>query len=132
VGGARGVEGDGFEGLEARARGLRHTRAGGEGSSVFPLERPTLAMHLARANTAAPPEPCAQVLQTKVGRLRRSQDTAEAVQELELELSQVRKQLKCSVCCERQKNVIIKKCWHMFCKQCVDRVIEARSRKCPG
>jgi E3 ubiquitin-protein ligase BRE1 len=74
----------------------------------------------------------AKALQGKVARLRRSQDTAEVVQELETELGQVRKLLKCSVCCERQKNVIIKKCWHMFCKQCVDRVIEARSRKCPG
>lgn len=72
------------------------------------------------------------MLLAKVGRLRRSQESTEAVQELEVELTQVRKQLKCSVCCEREKNVIIKKCWHMFCKPCVDRVFEARSRKCPG
>jgi E3 ubiquitin-protein ligase BRE1 len=67
-----------------------------------------------------------------VGRLRRTQDTAEAVQELELELSAVRKTLKCGVCSEREKNVVIKKCWHMFCKHCVDRMVESRNRKCPG
>jgi E3 ubiquitin-protein ligase BRE1 len=73
-----------------------------------------------------------QAAQAKLGRMRRGHDAAGAARELELELAAVRKQLKCSVCCEREKCVVIKKCWHMFCRECVDRVIEARSRKCPG
>jgi E3 ubiquitin-protein ligase BRE1 len=65
-------------------------------------------------------------------RARKTGNTAEAVAELELELQAVRKTLKCGVCSERDKNVVITKCWHMFCKHCVDRMVESRNRKCPG
>jgi E3 ubiquitin-protein ligase BRE1 len=36
------------------------------------------------------------------------------------------------VCQERQKSVIITKCWHMFCQPCIKRNLESRHRKCPG
>jgi E3 ubiquitin-protein ligase BRE1 len=31
-----------------------------------------------------------------------------------------------------QKDVIITKCQHMFCSQCIKRNLESRHRKCPG
>ena len=41
--------------------------------------------------------------------------------------------LNCNVCQgERQKAVIITRCAHMFCEECVQKRIAARSRKCPG
>lgn len=41
--------------------------------------------------------------------------------------------LNCNVCQgERQKAVIITRCWHMFCEECVQKRVASRSRKCPG
>ena len=48
-----------------------------------------------------------------------------------LELKNLRKLVKCSVCQDRQKDVIITKCNHMFCKECIDNNLKARNRKCP-
>lgn len=31
-----------------------------------------------------------------------------------------------------QKDVVITKCWHMFCGECIRRNLETRHRKCPG
>jgi E3 ubiquitin-protein ligase BRE1 len=40
--------------------------------------------------------------------------------------------LRCSVCKDRFKSVTIKKCFHLFCKECIDENIRNRSRKCPA
>ncbi|GLD95147.1 hypothetical protein PINS_up003772 [Pythium insidiosum] len=48
-----------------------------------------------------------------------------------LELQDLQKQLKCSVCQDRHKGVIIAKCFHMFCKECVESNLKSRNRKCP-
>lgn len=37
----------------------------------------------------------------------------------------------CKVCKTRIKNVIIAKCFHTFCKVCVEETFENRKRKCP-
>lgn len=47
------------------------------------------------------------------------------------ELLELQKLVKCSVCQDRRKNVIISKCFHMFCKECMDTNLKARNRKCP-
>lgn len=47
------------------------------------------------------------------------------------ELHELQKLVKCSVCQDRRKNVIISKCFHMFCKECMDTNLKARNRKCP-
>jgi E3 ubiquitin-protein ligase BRE1 len=39
--------------------------------------------------------------------------------------------LRCSVCQDRFKGVCLTRCFHLFCKECVDEVIRTRSRKCP-
>ncbi|TMW68606.1 hypothetical protein Poli38472_006074 [Pythium oligandrum] len=55
-----------------------------------------------------------------------------SLSELErFELVDLQKQLKCSVCQDRHKDVIISKCFHMFCKECVDNNLKSRNRKCP-
>ncbi|WIA13504.1 hypothetical protein OEZ85_007077 [Tetradesmus obliquus] len=73
-----------------------------------------------------------KLLTGKLERLTRNANTSEAVQELEEEINALRRLLKCNVCHTRQKDVIITKCWHMFCKQCIAKNLEARHRKCPG
>jgi hypothetical protein len=73
-----------------------------------------------------------QLLTSKLERLTKNANTSEAVQELEEEITALRRLLKCNVCHTRQKDVIITKCWHMFCKQCIAKNLEARHRKCPG
>lgn len=40
--------------------------------------------------------------------------------------------LRCSVCKDRFKSVAIKKCFHLFCKECIDENLRNRSRKCPA
>ena len=39
--------------------------------------------------------------------------------------------LRCSVCRDRFKEVCLTRCFHLFCKECVDEVVRNRSRKCP-
>mmetsp|Transcript_8066 Transcript_8066/g.10701 ORF Transcript_8066/g.10701 Transcript_8066/m.10701 type:complete len:781 (-) Transcript_8066:306-2648(-) len=51
---------------------------------------------------------------------------------LQEEVKELKKMLKCSVCHDRQKNVVISKCFHMFCKECVQENLKVRSRKCPA
>lgn len=40
--------------------------------------------------------------------------------------------IQCSVCLEREKSVVIARCYHAFCKPCIDNVIASRNRKCPA
>ncbi|KAF0687569.1 Aste57867_20688 [Aphanomyces stellatus] len=47
------------------------------------------------------------------------------------ELMEARKKLNCSVCQDKPKEVMISKCSHMFCKECMDNNLKARNRKCP-
>ncbi|RHY33882.1 hypothetical protein DYB32_003279 [Aphanomyces invadans] len=54
------------------------------------------------------------------------------VSELErYELLEARKKLNCSVCQDAPKEVMISKCCHMFCKECMESNLKARNRKCP-
>jgi E3 ubiquitin-protein ligase BRE1 len=79
------------------------------------------------------PEPARpQIFSSRLERAKRKDDVAGANKELEDELDDMRTLLRCSVCHERQKNVIITKCFHMFCKPCIQRNLDTRHRKCPG
>lgn len=40
--------------------------------------------------------------------------------------------LKCSVCKDRFKSVAITRCYHLFCRECIEESIRNRSRKCPA
>lgn len=48
------------------------------------------------------------------------------------ELEMYRKLMKCNSCHLRDKNAVILKCMHCFCRQCLDTRIETRQRKCPN
>ena len=49
-----------------------------------------------------------------------------------VELQQLKSRLKCGVCCINAKAVVISKCWHLFCADCVDANLKSRHRKCPA
>ncbi|KAJ6713454.1 E3 UBIQUITIN-PROTEIN LIGASE BRE1 [Salix purpurea] len=55
-----------------------------------------------------------------------------AIQRLQDEIKDCKSILKCSVCSDRPKEVVIVKCYHLFCNPCIQRNLEIRHRKCPG
>ncbi|XP_015581901.2 E3 ubiquitin-protein ligase BRE1-like 2 isoform X1 [Ricinus communis] len=55
-----------------------------------------------------------------------------AIQRLQDEIKECKSMLKCSVCSDRPKEVVIVKCYHLFCNPCIQRNLEIRHRKCPG
>ncbi|KAF8403945.1 hypothetical protein HHK36_012052 [Tetracentron sinense] len=55
-----------------------------------------------------------------------------AIQRLQDEIKDCKAILKCGVCFDRPKEVVIIKCYHLFCNPCIQRNLEIRHRKCPG
>ncbi|CAN1756681.1 E3 ubiquitin-protein ligase BRE1-like 2 [Linum perenne] len=55
-----------------------------------------------------------------------------AILKLHDEIKDCKRILKCSVCSDRPKEVVIVKCYHLFCNPCIQRNLELRHRKCPG
>ncbi|KAL8170342.1 hypothetical protein V2J09_022146 [Rumex salicifolius] len=53
------------------------------------------------------------------------------VGKLRKEMQEYKEILKCSICHDRAKEVVITKCYHLFCNPCIQRIIETRHRKCP-
>ena len=47
------------------------------------------------------------------------------------ELQLYKRMVQCNVCNKHHKDVIITKCYHMFCKSCIETNLESRQRKCP-
>ena len=47
-------------------------------------------------------------------------------------LSMTLDMLRCSVCHDRFKEVAITRCYHLFCKECIDTNLANRHRKCPA
>ncbi|GAA5838520.1 hypothetical protein JCM3766R1_006001 [Sporobolomyces carnicolor] len=54
------------------------------------------------------------------------------IRELKKYNADLSKMLKCSTCNLRFKGVIINRCGHTFCKECVDARLANRQRKCPN
>ena len=50
---------------------------------------------------------------------------------LKLENQKFREMVHCKLCKTEIKNVVITKCFHTFCKKCIDAAIESRKRRCP-
>ncbi|KAI4340768.1 hypothetical protein MLD38_025575 [Melastoma candidum] len=71
-----------------------------------------------------------EVVRTKASRLR-AQVVNPVVERLQQELNEYKEILKCSICLDRRKEVVITKCYHLFCNSCIRRMIETRHRKCP-
>ena len=51
--------------------------------------------------------------------------------ELREELDEYKKLVTCSICQTNPKSVLITRCSHTFCKDCIERQVASRSRKCP-
>lgn len=49
----------------------------------------------------------------------------------ETELQYLKKRYRCTVCDERERSVIITRCYHLFCRECIETNIAKRNRKCP-
>ncbi|PON65184.1 Cdk-activating kinase assembly factor [Parasponia andersonii] len=62
-----------------------------------------------------------------------SSETGEAaVQKLQEEIKFCKSILQCLVCRDRPKEVVIVKCYHLFCNLCIQKNLEIRHRKCPA
>jgi E3 ubiquitin-protein ligase BRE1 len=48
---------------------------------------------------------------------------------LETELRLLKQRVRCSVCSDRDKSVVITKCFHLFCGPCIDSNLKVRLRK---
>lgn len=48
------------------------------------------------------------------------------------ELKFYKRMVTCNICNKNIKDTIITRCFHMFCRSCVDKNLETRLRKCPG
>ncbi|XP_078444209.1 histone mono-ubiquitination 2 isoform X2 [Wolffia australiana] len=60
------------------------------------------------------------------------ENEAAAIQKLQDEIKECKAILKCGVCFDRPKQVVITKCFHLFCSNCIQRNLEIRHRKCPA
>ncbi|XP_039046544.1 E3 ubiquitin-protein ligase BRE1-like 1 [Hibiscus syriacus] len=72
-----------------------------------------------------------EVTRTKVSCLQTETEGSTTAERLQQELQQYKEILKCSICLDRPKEVVITKCFHLFCNPCVQKVTESRHRKCP-
>ncbi|XP_073030529.1 E3 ubiquitin-protein ligase BRE1-like 1 isoform X1 [Primulina eburnea] len=71
-----------------------------------------------------------ETLRIKVKHLK-LQPGSSTSEKLQQELKEYVDILKCGICLDRRKEVVITKCYHLFCNPCVQRVVETRHRKCP-
>lgn len=72
-----------------------------------------------------------EFLRSKASRLNSNTEGSSALDKLRQEIREYREILKCSICLDRRKEVVIGKCYHLFCNPCVQKIIETRQRKCP-
>ncbi|KAL7121003.1 hypothetical protein ACP275_02G156900 [Erythranthe tilingii] len=70
-------------------------------------------------------------LRRKAQQLKLQVESSSVAEKLRQELKEYKEILKCSVCLDRRKEVVITKCYHLFCNPCLQRIIETRHRKCP-
>eukprot|EP00340_Litonotus_pictus_P010894 CAMPEP_0170536908 /NCGR_PEP_ID=MMETSP0209-20121228/102408_1 /TAXON_ID=665100 ORGANISM="Litonotus pictus, Strain P1" /NCGR_SAMPLE_ID=MMETSP0209 /ASSEMBLY_ACC=CAM_ASM_000301 /LENGTH=912 /DNA_ID=CAMNT_0010838327 /DNA_START=63 /DNA_END=2802 /DNA_ORIENTATION=+ len=70
-------------------------------------------------------------LSNKKDLLKENEYSPEGIRDMEQSIDLLTKKLKCEICFERYKDVVITKCFHTFCKQCVDKSFESRQRRCP-
>ncbi|XP_028798888.1 E3 ubiquitin-protein ligase BRE1-like 1 isoform X2 [Neltuma alba] len=72
-----------------------------------------------------------EVARRKVSYLQAQIEGSSVVEKLQQELGEYREIVKCSVCQDRTKEVVITKCYHLVCNPCIQRVVESKQRKCP-
>ncbi|CAN0921819.1 E3 ubiquitin-protein ligase BRE1-like 1 [Linum grandiflorum] len=72
-----------------------------------------------------------EIARRKLLYLRAEKESSSVLEKLRQELREYREIVKCSVCHDRPKEVVITKCYHLFCNPCVQKITESRHRKCP-
>jgi len=55
-----------------------------------------------------------------------------AMKGIQAQLEYYKKFVLCPICNNRHKSMIIKRCLHMFCNECISTMVESRNRKCPA
>ncbi|KAI3857860.1 hypothetical protein MKX03_016940 [Papaver bracteatum] len=66
----------------------------------------------------------------KADRLDAHAQGSSILEKLQKEAKEYRDILKCGICHERPKEVVITKCYHLFCGTCVQKILETRHRRC--
>ncbi|RDX94706.1 E3 ubiquitin-protein ligase BRE1-like 1, partial [Mucuna pruriens] len=72
-----------------------------------------------------------EVARRKFSRLKEQNEGTSVTEKLQQELEEYREIIKCSICQDRAKEVVITKCYHLFCYSCIQKVAGSRHRKCP-
>ncbi|TKY66301.1 E3 ubiquitin-protein ligase BRE 1 [Spatholobus suberectus] len=72
-----------------------------------------------------------EVARRKFSRLKEQNEGSSVTEKLQQELEEYREIIKCSICQDRAKEVVITKCYHLFCYSCIQKVAGSRHRKCP-
>ncbi|MED6111642.1 ubiquitin-like modifier hub1 [Stylosanthes scabra] len=72
-----------------------------------------------------------EVSRRKLSCLKAQNEGCLVIEKLQEELAEYREIVKCSICQDRTKEVVITKCYHLFCGTCIQKVSGSRHRKCP-
>ncbi|KAK7373463.1 hypothetical protein VNO80_06872 [Phaseolus coccineus] len=72
-----------------------------------------------------------EVSRRKFSRLKEQNEGSSVTEKLHQELEEYMEIIKCSICHDRAKEVVITKCYHLFCYSCIQKVAGSRHRKCP-
>jgi E3 ubiquitin-protein ligase BRE1 len=51
--------------------------------------------------------------------------------EKERQINTLQRLVYCSLCSQRPKDCVIAKCFHAFCRKCINNNLTNRNRKCP-
>ncbi|KAF7038657.1 hypothetical protein CFC21_048811 [Triticum aestivum] len=68
----------------------------------------------------------------KASSLRVKTEASSLLEKVRQEVNEYRGILKCGVCSDRQKEVVITKCYHLFCNDCIQKLLRNRQRRCPS
>ncbi|KAM3333822.1 hypothetical protein ACQJBY_028740 [Aegilops geniculata] len=68
----------------------------------------------------------------KASSLRVKTEASSLLEKVHQEVNEYRGILKCGVCRDRQKEVVITKCYHLFCNDCIQKLLRNRQRRCPS
>ncbi|KAL6652277.1 hypothetical protein ACP70R_011202 [Stipagrostis hirtigluma subsp. patula] len=73
-----------------------------------------------------------ELMSSKASSLRAKLDESVVLEKLRHEVTEYRGILKCGICHDRQKEVVIAKCYHLFCNPCIQKSLGNRQKRCPS
>lgn len=71
-------------------------------------------------------------LKASLASTQKSLDAMKSVSGQTAEIEALKGIIYCTVCKKNMKNTVIRTCGHTFCNECVESVVQLRSRKCPN